>query len=384
MYFLAFRALAGSYHASMEWDNIRNMKCSDVCINNCLRNLFNVEFIIVRNGIPYGTIVTFDVFISKQPISINNSQIPVRRDWLESCKFNLDDISPLYPCITPLPASSRHVPIDRDKQSRPRSVSRRFLAITDGLSRFIRTFRPEVNFHKRIQISRPRRNLTIPPESAGPGADEIFASEYWTRTLRSLPLPPRPPPWLSPLPRSKSTCALFLYYRSIPLWRWILHYSAILFSARELSFSSYIHRMLNTQDGTLALILAARVTRSTTCTDRHGINYFGKLRPAKQSIFSTDNPANSIRRLLFLAGSMWELFLSPVRNLSIRRPEEDKLNRIPRKKNGKVLADVNRHNAFHFSFFSFRWKLNSRSDCIIYNVASDNRLKSSIIFLPQR
>lgn len=47
------------------------------------------------------------------------------------------------------------VPVDRsiDRQTKPRSVIRRFLAITDGLSRFIRTFRPGWTFIKEFKLA---------------------------------------------------------------------------------------------------------------------------------------------------------------------------------------------------------------------------------------
>lgn len=180
---------------------------------------------------------------------------------LDSCKFNLGDISLPYPCIKLLPASSRHVPIDRDKQSRPRI---RYSAISRDNGRSILLY-PDlpagVNFHKRIQISRPRRNLTIP---------RVGGAGWWNFRFGVLNShAPPPPPLSAPCPSSApievDVCLIFILSIYPTLTSDLALFSDS-FSARELSFSSYIHRMLNTQDGTLALILAAHVTRSTTCT----------------------------------------------------------------------------------------------------------------------
>ena len=109
--------------------------------------------------------------------------------------------------------------------------------------------------------------------------------------------------------RSKSTCTLFLYYRSRPLWRRTLHYSVI--PSQLASFRSRrTYWTLNIQDGTLALISARHVTRSTTCTIDTVLII--SVNCASRAIdFSTDNPTNRIQCSLFF----FSLFLESTRRI---------------------------------------------------------------------
>lgn len=120
-----------------------------------------------------------------------------------------------------------------------------------------------MNYHKRIQISRPRRNLTIPGSARLP--DEIFASEYWTRASAlslSLSSPLRPLALLT-VDRSRRVP----YFYTIDLTRFDVG-PCIIQRFLFASFRSHrtYTRTLNTRDGTLALIPAGHVMRSTTCT----------------------------------------------------------------------------------------------------------------------
>lgn len=129
----------------------------------------------------------------------------------------------LHPCVSLRSVSSRP---DRSGQTKPLAICYSAISRDNGWSIPLYPDLPAgVNFHKRIQISRPRRNLTIPESARLPDEISLRSIELARTTLSLSLLFVRP--HCSPSRRSKSTCALFLNYRSSPLWRRTLHYSAI-------------------------------------------------------------------------------------------------------------------------------------------------------------
>jgi len=159
----------------------------------------------------------------------------------------------LYPCVSLHLASSR---LNRSGQTKSLAIGYSAISRDNGWSiPFYPDLPVEVNFHKRIQISRPRRNY---PRVGAAWWNFRFGVLNSRASLSPLRLSAFP---------SVDRNRRVPYFCTIDLARFDVGPCIIqrfLLSSQAFVFSLYIHRMLNIQDDTLNP--GRHVIRSTTCT----------------------------------------------------------------------------------------------------------------------
>lgn len=290
MYFLVYRLQ--EIIVLIEWDNIRNIKCGNVYalyINNCIANEKSAQRAIeycVQQYSFWNNLITIDIFISKQSnlnsqqfpnlhiLHVPTNDFPIKINYGQFIETDLGCTGLiwmtsyariLYPCVLLLSVSSC---LDRSRQTKPLTIRYSVISHDNGWSIPLYPDLPAgVNFHKRIQISRPRRNLTIPE----------WAAAWWNFRFRVLNSRASRSPLLPALLSDRSRRVPYFY--TIDLDRFDVGFCIIqrfLLSSR--AFVLIVHTLDVKHTGWYSCLNLGQTRHPFDYLHhQHGINYFSKL-----------------------------------------------------------------------------------------------------------